>query len=266
MFDLFNRQINYLRISVTDRCNLRCRYCMPEEGVSSISHAEILSFDEIKEVSQTAVDMGVTKIRITGGEPLVRKGIVTLVKNLSQIKGIKDLAMTTNGILLEEFAPALRQAGLQRINISLDSVNSEQYRYITRCGDLSKVLRGIEAARKSGLQPIKINCVIKSSNTEAEALQVARFCEVEGLEIRYIREMSLEHGEFWSVQGGDGGNCSICNRLRLTANGKIKPCLFSNLEFDVRELGSKTAIIEAVKAKPRCGTANIINHFNNIGG
>jgi GTP 3',8-cyclase len=266
MLDSFNRNINYLRISVTDRCNLRCNYCMPEEGVELMHHNDILSFEEIQEIVRVCVMMGVDKVRITGGEPLVRKGIVDLVKMLAAIDGIKDLSMTTNGTLLDQFASPLAQAGLQRVNISLDSLNPEKYRSITRVGEIENVMRGLEAAVAAGLTPIKINCVIKESREEPDAQEVEAFCSEHGFQVRFIKEMNLRSGVFSTVMGGDGGNCKSCNRLRLTANGKIKPCLFSDLEFDVRELGIEQAIIRAIGKKPESGTENLVNSFSNIGG
>ena len=266
MFDRFKRKINYLRVSVTDRCNLRCNYCMPECGVDLISHKEILSFEEILEVVKVSVELGVDKIRITGGEPLVRKGIVELVEMIAGVPGIKDLAMTSNGTLLEKFAAPLKKAGLHRVNISLDTLDAEKYSKITRVGEIQQVLTGINAAKDAGLNPIKINCVIKTSPMEEDARQVAAFCKENNLEVRFIKEMDLEEGVFSKVIGGDGGHCKSCNRLRLTANGKIKPCLFSDLEFDVRELGAEHAILQSVGLKPKSGTENKINKFSNIGG
>ncbi len=254
-----------MRISVTDRCNLRCVYCMPAEGIKLISHNEILSYDEIFEVAKTAVSLGVDKIRITGGEPLVRKDIVELVRMIGTL-GLKDFGMTTNGIYLKKYAQALKDAGLHRVNISLDTTDPERYRKITRLGDINQVFEGIEAAKKAGLTPIKINCVIKKSKDEPDAQLVAKFCEENDLQIRYIREMDLETGQFWRVQGGDGGECSICNRLRLTSNGKIRPCLFSDLEYDVRTLGAEKAIRMAVGEKPKNGTVAMKVKFSNIGG
>ena len=266
MFDKFDRKINYLRISVTDRCNLRCVYCMPEEGIKLISHDEILRFDEITNVVKEAVSLGVNKIRITGGEPLVRKGIVDLVKMISAIDGIQDFGMTTNGNLLEQFALPLANAGLQRINISLDTVNPQKYKSITRFGDINMVFKGVQAAKIAGLSPIKINCVVKESEMELEAQEVAAYCERNGLKIRYIREMDLEKGTFWQVKGGDGGNCSSCNRLRLSSNGKIMPCLFNDLQYDVRKLGARKALELATGNKPLSGTISKLNKFSNIGG
>jgi GTP 3',8-cyclase len=266
MLDSFNRNINYLRISVTDRCNLRCKYCMPEEGVELIEHKDILSFEEIQEIVRVCVRLGVDKVRITGGEPLVRRGIVYLVKMLAAIHGINDLSMTTNAALLDKFAMPLAKAGLKRVNISLDTMNPENYMKITRVGDIQNVLNGIEAAIEAALTPIKINCVIKTSKDEPDAREVEAFCRENGFEVRFIKEMNLENGVFSAVIGGDGGNCKSCNRLRLTANGKIKPCLFSNLEFDVRELGIEQAVLSAIGRKPESGTENRVNSFSNIGG
>ncbi|MDP3434876.1 MAG: radical SAM protein, partial [Bacteroidota bacterium] len=212
MFDRFNRQINYLRISVTDRCNLRCTYCMPEEGIRLLNHADILSFEEITEFANLAVANGITKVRLTGGEPLVRKDIVKLVAMLAAINGLEDLSMTTNGILLSEHAVDLKKAGLNRINISLDTVNPEQYCQITRNGELTKVLEGIDAARDAGLEPIKINCVLLGQPDD-ESRKLKQFCEDRGLSLRFIHQMNLKTGEFSTVEGGEGGNCKKCNRV-----------------------------------------------------
>ncbi|NCC71769.1 MAG: radical SAM protein [Sphingobacteriia bacterium] len=266
MFDSFNRKINYLRISVTDRCNLRCVYCMPPEGVKLLRHEDILSFDEIVEITKTAVAMGIDKVRLTGGEPLVRKGIIDLVTMIGEINGIKDFSMTTNGTLLDKYASQLVKAGLQRVNISLDTTDPEKYRQITRLGNIEDVFRGIDAARKSGLSPIKINCVVKKSSTEPDALAVKKFCKENNLQVRFIREMNLETGSFSVVEGGNGGDCKHCNRIRLTSDGKILPCLFSDLSFDVRSLGAEKAIRLAVENKPVSGTANHLKQFSNIGG
>lgn len=266
MLDLYNRKINYLRISVTDRCNLRCRYCMPEEGVCMVAHKDILRFEEIREVVAVAVPLGIDKIRLTGGEPLVRKDIVELVRMISQVNGVKDIAITTNGVLLEKFAFPLAEAGLHRVNISLDTVDEKKFAHITRGGDIQKVFRGIEAARRAGLSPLKINCVIKNSSDEADAMAVKQYCQENGLQARFISEMDLSSGHFGIVDGGTGGDCAHCNRLRLTPTGKMKPCLFSDLEYDIRELGIAPAIKAALFAKPEKGTINLSNCFHNIGG
>jgi len=161
MYDKFNRKINYLRISVTDRCNLRCTYCMPETGIQLLQHSDIISFEEIVDVVKLSVGLGIDKIRITGGEPLARKGIVDLVAMIAEIPGINDFGLTTNGILLKKYAKELKEAGLHRVNVSLDTLNPEKYHQITRLGNIEDVLEGISEAQKIGLTPVKINCVIK---------------------------------------------------------------------------------------------------------
>ncbi len=265
MLDQYKREISYLRISVTDRCNLRCHYCMPEKDPNLLSHADILSFEEIQQVVSAAVRLGITKIRLTGGEPLVRKDIIKLVSMIAGVQGVQDLAMTTNATLLEKFAVPLAQAGLHRINVSLDTTDEEKFSLITRGGDIHKVYRGIAAAKAAGLHPIKINCVVKGDDRQ-DAEQVKEFGRREGLEVRFISEMDLQTGHFGIVEGGSGGDCSQCNRLRLTSNGKIKPCLFSDLEYDIRELGVEKAIEMALLNKPAKGTVNMMNAFHNIGG
>ncbi len=266
MYDRYNRHINYLRISVTDRCNLRCRYCMPEEGVTLMNHSDILSFEEITAVVKIAVSLGIDKFRITGGEPLVRKDIVTLISMISAVNGVKDLSMTTNGMFLEELALPLKEAGLSRVNISLDTLNPQKFKEITRGGDINLVLRGIAAAMNAGLEPIKINCVVYKSSNEEDALQVKQFCHINNLQARFIHQMNLETGEFSVVEGGEGGNCRICNRLRLTANGMVKPCLFDEEEFSVRKMGAERALLSALNIKPLNGCLNTTGSFYNIGG
>lgn len=266
MLDKFDRNLNYLRISVTDRCNLRCTYCMPEEGIKLFNYDEILTFNEIAGFTRVAVSYGVTKVRITGGEPLVRKGVTALVRMISEIPGIEDLSMTTNGTLLKQFAKELRTAGLHRVNISLDTVDPDKFKGITRTGNLNDVFEGIDAAKIAGLYPIKINCVIIGSKEEEDAKAVTEFCKKNDLEIRYISQMDLVRGHFSVVDGGTGGDCARCNRLRLTSNGKLKPCLFSTLEFDIRKLGFEKALQMAVETKPECGSINETGTFYNIGG
>ncbi len=266
MLDRFNRHINYLRISVTDRCNLRCRYCMPGEGVKLINHGDILTYDEITAFTRVAVAAGINKVRITGGEPLVRKGVTELVRMIAAIDGITDLSMTTNGIFLADFARPLADAGLMRVNVSLDTLDPEKYGYVTRGGNLHDVLKGIEAAQKAGLRPVKINCVIKGTPDEEDARAVAEYCMTQGLEVRFIRQMDLASGTFSVVHGGTGGHCAKCNRLRLTPEGILRPCLFSDRGFSVRGMGAEEALRQALEAKPERGTANHVNGFYNIGG
>ncbi len=266
MFDSFNRTINYLRVSVTDRCNLRCNYCMPAEGIQLLRHEDILRFDEIVDVISEAVKLGINKVRLTGGEPLVRREITTLVSMISKIPGIVDFSMTTNGILLEQFAKSLADCGLMRINVSLDTIDPVKFSLITRGGDLYKVLAGINAARKFGLEPVKLNCVVQNSSQEADAIAVAGYAHENGLQVRFIHQMNLENGNFTVVEGGEGGDCKRCNRLRLTATGKVIPCLFGGEEYDVRKFGSANAIRMAIANKPACGTVNRNSEFYNIGG
>lgn len=266
MYDLYKRKINYLRISVTDKCNLRCIYCMPEEGIQLLQHSDILTFDEIMNVVKASVKLGIDKIRITGGEPLVRRGIVDLVSMIGSIPEIKDFGMTTNGTYLTKYAMDLKKAGLHRVNISLDTTNPEKYHKITRRGNIQDVFEGIKAAQKAKLLPIKINCVIQNSKNEPDAQLVTKFCEENNLQIRYIHQMDLEKGTFSVVEGGTGGDCKICNRLRLSANGMIYPCLFSNIGYSVREFGAEEALKIAVNNKPKSGSYSNVNQFYNIGG
>jgi len=266
MIDRFGRTIDYLRVSVTDRCNLRCHYCMPAEGVPLVSHNEVLSFEEIDEVVRAAVSMGVRKVRLTGGEPLVRRGVVDLVGMLARIEGIGDLAMSTNGVLLGGLAAGLKAAGLMRVNVSLDAIDPERYARITRGGDVRDVRAGIEAAAAAGLAPIKLNCVVSASSDEPDARDVARFGASKHLEVRFIRMMDLAEGTFSVVEGGTGGNCGLCNRLRLTSDGSVRPCLFSDLRFGVRELGAREALRRAVAEKPPTGTSCTEGLMHGIGG
>jgi cyclic pyranopterin phosphate synthase len=257
---------------------------MPKEGVPQFSHSEILRYEEILRLGALAVSKGITKIRITGGEPLVRKDAVQLIHQLSQLKGIQDLSLTTNGILLEEFAPALFQAGLKRVNISMDSLSPGKYREITRGGDLSRVWAGIEAARRAGISPIKINVVAITGFNDGEILEFARLTMQDPLQVRFIEFMPIGISSEWSPERylsslevkrriesvypltpldgginhhdgparlfkfpGAGGEigfispisdhfCNSCNRLRLTADGKLKTCLFSEEEMDLKHL------------------------------
>jgi cyclic pyranopterin phosphate synthase len=239
---------------------------MPEEGVQWLSHVDILSFEEIVNVVKAATRMGINKIRLTGGEPLVRKDIIRLVEMIAGIKDVKDLALTTNGILLGDLAGDLKSAGLMRVNVSLDTLDPGRFKVLTRGGNIQEVFRGIEAARMAGLDPVKINCVVSGSTHEEDARQVKEFALLAGMSVRFIRQMDLENGDFGIVEGGEGGNCSICNRLRLTANGMVKPCLFSEQEFPVRIMGAEQALMAALESKPLKGCVNRIGRFYNIRG
>lgn len=239
---------------------------MPEEGITLLPHEDILTFDEITEFARVAVKNGIDKIRITGGEPLVRRGITKLVEMIASIDGVRDLSLTTNGILLEKFAGELKAAGLNRVNISLDTIDPERFRKITRVGTIEDVFRGIEAAKRAGITPIKINCVINESTDEPDAEAVADYCRRNELEVRFIEQMNLASGSFSIVHGGEGGNCAVCNRLRLTANGRLRPCLFNDIEIDIRATGYEEAMKQALALKPACGTVSETGKFYNIGG
>jgi len=280
LMDSFARRINYLRISVTDRCNLRCRYCMPEEGIPLISHQEILRYEEILRVTRLFGQLGIDKIRLTGGEPLARKGVLDLVRGISQIQEIGDLSLTTNGILLEKFVADLSRVGLKRINISLDTLDRKKFAYITRRDRFPEVRTGIEKAIDVGLSPVKLNVVAIKGFNDDEILQFARLTMEKPLTVRFIEFMPTAGVDFWNrdhvltvdrikeeigtmgtlipvngderdgpaarfrLQGAIGelgfispiSNhfCKNCNRLRLTPDGKLRACLFSDNEIDLR--------------------------------
>jgi cyclic pyranopterin phosphate synthase len=300
--DRFGRVHNYLRISVTDRCNLRCLYCMPEEGVEFADSSDLLSFDQIEEIVRTAAALGVTKLRLTGGEPLVRPGLSGLVERLAAIPGISDIALTTNGLLLASQAEALKKAGVNRVNISLDTLDSSRFKFIARRGELKRVFEGIEAAARVGFEPIKLNCVLLKGVNEDEIAAFLQMAYDQPLHVRFIEYMPIGHAdENWKkhylplsrvleiardmgfeyedldgmkgngpsedrrIKGGMGSFglihpisdhfCQQCNRLRLTADGHIKPCLYWVDELDVKPaLGDETALLElfrkAMDVKP----------------
>ena len=304
--DSFNRPISYLRVSVTDRCNLRCVYCMPPEGVPWRPHEQILRYEEIETVVRAAAGLGISKVRLTGGEPLVRLGMVDLVAMLARIPGIDDLAMTTNGTLLARYADELKAVGLQRVNVSLDTLKPERFRSITRLGELSDTLAGIAAAREAGLVPVKVNTVVIRGLNDDEVVDFARLtCApppplVAGVgrgewHVRFIEVMPLGDNADWAGNGyvpmgevrerierelgklrparlAAGGGparyyrlpgaqgtigfitpisehfCYQCNRLRLTADGKLRPCLLSDYEIDLRTPLRQGASAEEIKA------------------
>jgi len=256
MFDSYKREINYLRISVTDRCNLRCTYCMPEAGIKLKSHTDILTYEKIVQIAAEAVRLGIHKLRITGGEPLVRKNIAFLIHELKAIPGISEVSMTSNGTLLDLLAGDIHAAGLDRLNISLDTLDAGKYRRITRNGDIQRVFSGIDQALKQGFRQIKINMVLLPGFNDHEVENMKRFCQERGLVLQRINHYSLHSLE--SIARGFTAErplpCSICNRLRLTADGKLKPCLFSNLEFAVDFRQVRTSLEKAIGAKPAYGT------------
>lgn len=266
MKDSFGRQMEILRISVTDKCNFRCIYCMPESGVPPIPHDKIMRFEEIREVASIAISLGIKKMRLTGGEPLVRRGIVRLVAMLADLQGIEDLSMTTNGSLLAPMAADLKAAGLKRINISLDTIDPVRFREITRGGRIEDVLDGISAASAAGLNPIKLNIVVDDETRDEDARSVEEYAKTHGLESRRIRWMDIRKGIFSVVQHSDRGDCPVCNRLRLTCDGFIRACLFSNIAFDIRRLGAEEAIRQAVQSKPQRGNIMTNAYMNQIGG
>ena len=297
MLDRFQRKVDYLRISVTDRCNLRCQYCMPAEGMTWIEREEILTYEEIvRFVREVAVPLGITKIRLTGGEPTVRKDLTTLVAELAAIPQIQDLAMTTNGMFLEQQARSFKAAGLHRVNISLDSLVPAKFKELTRGGDLARVLRGVDAALEAALAPVKLNCVVMADVNEDELADFVALTIDRPLHVRFIEFMPVGDYErfnqvgyvssqamrdriaerfelvpatpdvpgngparYWRAPGAQAtvgfisqmshDFCASCNRIRLTADGKIRHCLLSDHEIDVRELLRGRIAPEAVQAE-----------------
>ncbi|MDQ8735730.1 GTP 3',8-cyclase MoaA [Paenibacillus sp. LHD-38] len=280
--DRFGRVHDYLRISVTDRCNLRCLYCMPEEGMDFTESENLMSYDQIVEVVEAGAALGITKLRITGGEPLIRPGLDGLISRLSAIDGIQDIALTTNGIFLAKQAEALKAAGLNRVNISLDTLDSSRFRFIARRGELKRVMEGIEAAAAVGFDPIKLNCVLLKEVNEDEIADFLKLAYDQPMHVRFIEYMPIGHADEnwkkhylpltrvlevaeregyeisrrtnvhgngpsddWQMKGARGSFglihpisdhfCSNCNRLRLTADGSIKPCLYWVDELNVKD-------------------------------
>lgn len=315
MHDPLGRNISYLRLSVTDLCSLRCIYCMPEHGVCKHTHGEICSFEELRDLTAAAVQLGVRKVRITGGEPLVRRGIVELCRMLRAIDGIEELCLTTNGVLLPELAAPLRAAGVDRLNISLDTLRPERYRAITRIGELSNVLRGLEAAKQAGFPNTKLNCVLMGGINDDEISDFAALTREAALGVRFIELMPMGVCAGWDKQrflsaqtvldrlpaleriGTDGVSalyrlpgakgtvgliepmshafCAECSRIRITADGKLKPCLHSDTEIPLRGLSGKIlldAIRTGIARKPkqheleRDGVTHAGRSMNEIGG
>ena len=307
MLDKFDREINYLRVSITDRCNLHCSYCRPKEGISLRGHDDILRYEEIIRIVSMAVKLGLIKVRITGGEPLLRRGFIEFIASLNKIQGLQDISLTTNGILLEEYAQGIFDAGIHRINISLDSLNKEKYFRVTNGGNLEAVLRGIAKAEEIGFSPIKINTVAIKGFNDDEVLAFAKLAVDKPFQMRFIELMpmgqaSLEHGAdylpvtqlmqkisakfeleqikvkenksagpatIFRIKGGRGEIgfinpvsshfCSTCNRLRLTADGRLRACLIKEEEIDLKKALSEKCsdsvlerlIREAILLKPK---------------
>ncbi len=268
MYDRYNREITYLRISVTDRCNLRCTYCMPEEGVVMKRHNDILSFEQITDVARESIGLGIKKIRLTGGEPLARKGLLSLIRQLRGLDGLEELTMTTNGSLLTGIARPLKEAGLDRINISLDTLDPKKYKTLTRIGDIAHVFEGIDAATAAGFTGTKLNMVVIPGFNDNEVETMKSFCQEKGLHLQRINHYSLyDIGSIDSEYEAERPlKCSKCNRIRLTADGKLKPCLFSNLEIPLDFNDLRQSLTEAIKAKPGSGEANTSRQNWQIGG
>lgn len=313
MLDSCAREITYLRISVTDRCNYRCRYCMPAEGVEKHAHSEVCSLEELRDMAAAAVRCGVRKIRVTGGEPLVRRGIVDFCWMLRELDGVEELCLTTNGSLLPELAAPLKAAGVDRLNISLDTLRPERFRAITRLGTLSDVLRGIEAAQAAGFTRLKLNCVLLGGVNEDELADFVELTRQRPWQIRFIERMPMgvgaDYGSHLSAQTvlekcpalkkvGDEGVaslyrlpdgrgtvglitplshefCGACSRIRITADGRLKPCLHSDAEIALRGLSGaelEQAIRRGILAKPARhhlnaeGVTETHRAMNEIGG
>ena len=268
--DSVGREINYLRVSVTDRCNLRCEYCMPPEGVELKSHGDMLSYEEIADVVGGAVRLGIGKVRLTGGEPLVRKGAAGFVRILRDIDGLEEISMTTNGILLTpHLAVELKDVGLDRLNISLDTLDPARYRELTRGGDVEDVLRGISAAQEAGFMGTKVNMVVSPPGSREDIDMMQSFCAREGLVLQTINRFSLSKRTCDTESPHDMDRplpCEKCNRLRLTADGYLKPCLFSDVEIKVDFDNIEESIRKAVEAKPAEGTSCSERSMRQIGG
>ena len=265
MLDKFNREISYMRISVTDKCNLRCVYCMPEEGVELKRHEELISFENIIKVVESAVKIGFKKFRLTGGEPLVRNGIVDLVKMMKNVEGVEIIGMTTNGVTLDKFAKPLKEAGLTSVNISMDTLIPERYAKMTRIGDIKYVLRGIEVAIEAKF-PIKINTVVTNETTDQEIQDLRDFCDRKGLTLQLINHYDLTANKKQKYIFDRPPKCALCNRIRLLADGTLKPCLHSDQEIKVDWDNVEKSLIEAVNDKTEAGGVCLNRSTIEIGG
>ena len=294
MIDQFGRDITYLRLSVTDKCNLRCRYCMPEEGVCKKDHADMLTEDEMITAVEAAAALGITKVRITGGEPLIKKNILSICRRTAGVEGIQEVCITTNGHLLPQCAKELKEAGVSRINLSLDTLDESKYAYITRKGSLQSFQAGLQAALEAGFEKIKINAVLIGGFNDDEIRPLAELTKRYPVDVRFIELMPMyDSGDFgkdaylsnsavleklpeavasekddgvaklYRLPGAQGNIglispinahfCGQCNRLRLTADGKIKPCLHGAEEYSLKGLdfgGMKAVLEQAIWNKP----------------
>lgn len=313
LVDRFDRKINYLRISVTDRCNLRCIYCMPPEGERKLRHKDILRYEELLRIARVAIKLGINKIRLTGGEPLVRKGVHEFIPMLTTLNGLDDVSLTTNGVFLKDNLGLLKAAGIKRINVSLDSLKRLNFKFITRFDYFNQVWEGIEKARGMGFYPIKLNIVTMKGINDNEVLDFGRLAIEQPYHIRFIECMPIglqsnsmafipnseiekalvdRFGPLIPVSPGqndgpatrfrfEGGKgeigfinaishsfCHNCNRLRLTANGRLLPCLLSEREVDLKGPLRKGCLdedlievfLKAVDLKPECHPLSLDNH------
>lgn len=310
--DEYSRDITYLRLSVTDLCSLRCRYCMPAGGVPKRAHADICSVEELVEIAQAAADCGVSKVRLTGGEPLVRRGILDICRGVSAISGVKELCLTTNAVALPRLARPLREAGVDRLNVSLDTLRPERFAYMTRTGRLEEVFRGLEAAGEAGFTGTKLNVVLMKDFNDDEIPGFVDLARRYPVEVRFIELMPIGEGksaQFLPAQAVleacpdlrpvDGSGvarryrppgglglvgliapmsrrfCGECDRVRVTADGKLKPCLHSDQEIPLRGLHGedlRQAIREGISAKPeghrmdKTGRSGAARRMHQIGG
>ena len=294
MRDSFNREVDYLRISVTDLCNLRCVYCMPEKGVEKFSHDQIISPEKIKEIVEACVKLGIKKVRLTGGEPLTRHGLIQIIRFIKEVNGIEEICLTTNGIGLKEKAKKLKEAGVDRLNISLDTLDEKKYSFITRGGNLNDVLEGIVESQKVGFKNTKINCVLIGGFNDDEIKNFQEFSAKFKVIVRFIELMPIGEGANFKeksfisnkvvleqlpgaiLEYSDGVSsyykfkdnnakiglisplsnkfCESCSRIRLTSDGKIKPCLHSKAEFDLSGLHDDELVNklkESILSKPK---------------
>ena len=317
MIDKYGREISYLRLSVTELCNLRCRYCMPEDGVCKKRHEDMLTREEMLDAVKAAAELGIRKVRITGGEPLVKRDILSICRGVARTEGIEEVCITTNGLLLPELAKPLREAGVSRVNISLDTLDEKKYAYITRRGSLAGAVAGIKAALDAGFDKVKINAVLIGGFNDEEIPALAELTRRYPIDLRFIELMPmLDSREFgpeafipcsvvtdklpelqpepqdrgvarlFRLPGAMGRIglispvsshfCAACNRIRLTADGKIKPCLHSGQEFSVKGLdheGMLEQLRAAILAKPAChqelsaqSPSHAGRNMNQIGG
>ena len=314
MQDHYGRTIDYLRLSVTDLCNLRCRYCMPEHGVPKLTHRDILSVDEVIAMAEAAVACGVKKIRLTGGEPLVRRGILDICRGISALPGLKELCMTTNALLLDGMAEELHAAGVSRLNISLDTLRPERFSYITRVGSLDQVFAGIKASKAAGFTDLKLNTVLIGGFNDDEIADFVALTQEHDVQVRFIELMPIGECAAWDsdrflpadavlkavpalapvgtggvaqlyrLPGGKGAVglirpisdhfCPSCNRIRITADGRLKTCLHSSQEIPLRGLSPEAlrqTIAQAIGQKPERhhldeAYSESLRNMNEIGG